>query len=42
MRLFVATAICAAALYTVDALWFRGTYYDAVRGMIERVVVHFR
>jgi hypothetical protein len=41
MRFIGAAAICGIALYGIDAYWFGGVYFEAVRGVAAEIKYHF-
>jgi hypothetical protein len=41
MRFVGAAAICVIALCGIDAYWFGGTYFEAVRGIADQIKHHF-
>lgn len=36
MRLIVSTVVCAFTLFMIDAVFFDGTYFDALRDFAEQ------
>jgi len=37
MRTLIAAVVCLGVLYVIDAHWFGGVYFTAIKGMIIQI-----